>query len=208
MRVLVKIRNSYERIQLRNRRNGSAIPGIPPAPESSFRPSAPIILPSQSGFERFRFLEASGFGFGTAPLDILASNINMIGFNVSPFLKLFYELAPFLLGRNGREDMPANHSDAFAQLANDARSRIREITPEELAKLKQLPLIVDVREKDEYSKGHIRGAKHISRGVLEQKILESLPTVPVQFWCIARAETGVPWLPIISRRWAIKMCSR
>jgi hypothetical protein len=98
-------------------------------------------------------LDASRFGFGTAPLDIPASNINMIGFNVIPFLKLFYELAPFLLARNGKEDMPANHRNAFVQLANDARSRIREITPEELAKFKQLPLIVDVREKDEYIKG-------------------------------------------------------
>ena len=79
-----------------------------------------------------------------------------------PFLKLFYELAPFLVGRHGGEEMSANHSDAFVQLANDARSRIREITPQELAKLKQLPLIVDVREKDEYSKGHIRGAKHMA----------------------------------------------
>ena len=130
-------------------------------------------------------MDASGFGFGTAPLDILASNINVIGFNVSPFLKLFYELAPFLLGRNGKEDMPANHRDAFVQLANDARSRIREITPEELAKLKQLPLIVDVREKDEYSKGHIRGAKHISRGVLEQKIFEIAPdcSSPILVYC-------------------------
>jgi len=131
------------------------------------------------------FFDASGFGFGTAPLDILVSNINMVGFNVIPFLKLFYELAPFLLGRNGREDMSANHSDAFVQLANDARSRIREITPEALAKLKQLPLIVDVREKDEFIKGHISGAKHISRGVLEQKVFEVAPdcSSPILVYC-------------------------
>ena len=102
-----------------------------------------------------------------------------------PFLKLFYEIAPFLLGRNGREDMSANHSDAFVQLANDARSRIREITPEALAKLKQLPLIVDVSEKDEFIKGHISGAKHISRGVLEQKVFEVAPdcSSPILVYC-------------------------
>jgi phage shock protein E len=102
-----------------------------------------------------------------------------------PFLKLFYELAPFLIGRHGGEEMSANDSDAFVQLANDARSRIREITPEELAKLKQLPLIVDVREKDEFIKGHISGAKHLSRGVLEQKVFEVAPdcSSPILVYC-------------------------
>jgi len=64
--------------------------------------------------------------------------------------------------------MSVNHGDAIVQLANDARRRIREITPAELAKFKQLPLIIDVREKDEFIKGHIEGAKNSSRGVLEQ----------------------------------------
>ena len=71
--------------------------------------------------------------------------------------------------------MSVNHSDAFVQLANDARRRIREITPAELAKFKQLPLIVDVREKDEFIKGHIEGAKNISREVLEQKASQIAP---------------------------------
>jgi phage shock protein E len=88
-----------------------------------------------------------------------------------PFLKLFHELAPFLVGRHGGEELSAKHN-AFVQPANDARSRIREITPEELAKFKQLPLIVDVREREEFIKGHISGAKHISRSVLEQRVFE------------------------------------
>jgi phage shock protein E len=102
-----------------------------------------------------------------------------------PFLKLFYELAPLLVGRNGIESMSAKPSDAFAKLADDARSRIREITPNELAKFKQLPLIVDVREKDEFDSGHINGAKHLSRGVLEQKIAEMVPddTTPILVYC-------------------------
>jgi phage shock protein E len=109
----------------------------------------------------------------------------MIGIKTMPFLKLFYQLAPLLVGRNGSEDMSAKQSDAFVQLANDARSRIREITPEELAKFKQLPLIVDVREKDEFIKGHISGAKHLSRGILEQKVLEIAPDLsnPILVYC-------------------------
>ena len=77
--------------------------------------------------------------------------------------------------------MSVNHSDAFVQLANDARRRIREITPAELAKFKQLSLIVDVREKDEFIKGHIEGAKNISREVLEQKASQIAPDLSQQF---------------------------
>ena len=186
MRVLVRIRNKYEGIQLRNRRNSSASPGnragsriiiSPFLEQKSYQVNLALSDPG--------FLDVSRITFGAVPLDILASNINMIGFNAMPFLKLFHELAPFLLGRNVSEDMYANHSDAFVQLANDARSRIREVTPEELTKFKQLPLIVDVRERDEFIKGHISGAKHISRGVLEQKVFEIAPDCasPILVYC-------------------------
>ena len=103
----------------------------------------------------------------------------------APFLRLFNDLSPLFLRRNGGEDISLNHSDAFVQLANDARRRIREITPTELAKFKQLPLIVDVREKDEFIKGHIEGAKNISRGVLEQNACQIAPdlSTPILVYC-------------------------
>jgi phage shock protein E len=100
-----------------------------------------------------------------------------------PFLKLFYRLSALFRGRN--DDMSVNHSDAFAQFANDARRRIREITPAELAKLKQLPLIVDVREKNEFITGHIEGAKNISRSLLEQSVCQIAPdlSTPILVYC-------------------------
>jgi rhodanese-related sulfurtransferase len=63
-----------------------------------------------------------------------------------------------------------NRQDAFLRLVNDARSRIIEITPMELAKKRLRPLIIDVREEKEFLTGHIGGAKHISRGLLEERI--------------------------------------
>src|SRR5260370_27821201 len=54
-------------------------------------------------------------------------------------------------------------------------AEFKKLPPKNLAKLKQLPLIVDVREKEELIKGHISGAKHISRGVLEPKVFEIAP---------------------------------
>jgi rhodanese-related sulfurtransferase len=71
------------------------------------------------------------------------------------------------------DGLPMNRdNDPSIRLADDARSQIREITPRELAKFKKLPLIVGVREKDEFVRGHIDGARHISRNLLEQKVCE------------------------------------
>ena len=66
-----------------------------------------------------------------------------------------------------------DHSDDFLRLAQQARSRIREIPPPEAAKLtRDGALLVDVREKEEYQAGHLSGAVHLSRGLLEMNIHE------------------------------------
>jgi phage shock protein E len=79
----------------------------------------------------------------------------------------------------------ANHQDLFITLVNDARSRITEISPMELAKKKLLPVIIDVREEEEYLSGHISEAKHISRGLLEKRIgqVASDLTTPILVYC-------------------------
>jgi len=59
--------------------------------------------------------------------------------------------------------------------AYQARSRIREISPGELAKFRELPLIVDVRDEDEFFSGHIKGAKNVSRDLLEETVSEIAP---------------------------------
>jgi rhodanese-related sulfurtransferase len=74
---------------------------------------------------------------------------------------------------------------AFARLADQARSRIEEISATELSRAQPLPVIIDVRESDEYAEGHIQTARHLSRGVLEQKIDEFVPdfSTPVVVYC-------------------------
>ena len=73
----------------------------------------------------------------------------------------------------------------FARLADQARSRIREISAPELSQAKPLPVLIDVRESDEYAEGHIPTARHLSRGVLEQKIGEFVPdlSTPLVVYC-------------------------
>jgi rhodanese-related sulfurtransferase len=78
-----------------------------------------------------------------------------------------------------------NSNTAFARLADQARSRIEEISPYELARVKPLPVIIDVRESEEYADGYVAQAKHLSRGVLEQKIAEMVPefSTPIVLYC-------------------------
>ncbi len=65
------------------------------------------------------------------------------------------------------------HSERFTQLVDEARSRVREVTPEEtLERLgsEHPPLLVDVREESEWEKGHAAEAIHIGKGVIERDI--------------------------------------
>ena len=58
----------------------------------------------------------------------------------------------------------------FTALVAAALPQIRELMPWDVDALRQTApelLIVDVREADEYATGHIQGALHVPRGVLE-----------------------------------------
>jgi nicotinate-nucleotide adenylyltransferase len=59
-------------------------------------------------------------------------------------------------------------------LAEDARARVPEVSTEDLRTLLrtdgQSLLLIDVREAQEWAAGHIEGAVHLSRGVLERDL--------------------------------------
>ena len=60
------------------------------------------------------------------------------------------------------------HSPGFLALVADAKTRVRETTPEEVHRRQQAGSrfhFVDVREDGEWEKGHARGAVHLSRTV-------------------------------------------
>jgi rhodanese-related sulfurtransferase len=70
------------------------------------------------------------------------------------------------------------HSPGFLRLVEDARVRIRETTPEEVARrLAAGPalVLVDVREDHEWSQGRARGAVHLGKGILERDIETAVP---------------------------------
>jgi rhodanese-related sulfurtransferase len=58
-------------------------------------------------------------------------------------------------------------------LINEAKARIKEVTPQETMRLQESNpsmLLIDCREPNEWNLGHIPGAVFIARGGLEQRI--------------------------------------
>lgn len=71
-----------------------------------------------------------------------------------------------------------DHSPGFLALVEDAKSRIDELSIDEVElKLQRgdLFFFVDVREDDEWREGRAKGAIHIGKGVIERDIETTIP---------------------------------
>lgn len=80
------------------------------------------------------------------------------------------------------------HSSGFLQLVEKAKEKINEVSPEMVKKsldLGQDLYIIDVREDNEWQQGHIPGAIHLSKGVIERDIEGQLPNknTPLILYC-------------------------
>ena len=74
--------------------------------------------------------------------------------------------------------MAKQHSPAFVRLVDEAKARIRETTPAELKeRMETNPdlSLVDVREDHEYAEGHVEGARHLGKGVIERDVEAAIP---------------------------------
>lgn len=70
------------------------------------------------------------------------------------------------------------HSEAFVQLVDDAKTRVKEISPEDVLQMLEKKVqfhFVDVREDREWNEGRARGAKHLGRGVIERDVEKEIP---------------------------------
>lgn len=70
-----------------------------------------------------------------------------------------------------------DHSPGFLRLAEEAKSRVREISVEETRKKLESGRVtlLDVREESEWAAGHVRGAQHLSKGIIERDIEKKIP---------------------------------
>jgi phage shock protein E len=106
---------------------------------------------------------------------------------VIPFLNLFRELVPFLARRQRIDQWPIRRGGDYILPTEGTGSRIREISPHQLAKFRNLPLIVDVRDEEEFFSGHIKGAKNLSGDLLSEAVSEIAPdrSSPILVYCAA-----------------------
>ncbi|MBT5017685.1 rhodanese-like domain-containing protein [Planctomicrobium sp.] len=74
--------------------------------------------------------------------------------------------------------MAKNHAPRFLEIVNDAKSRVSECNVNDVhemqAKNEDFSL-VDVREESEFSRGHLPGAIHLGKGVIERDIEKAIP---------------------------------
>ena len=74
--------------------------------------------------------------------------------------------------------MGKQHPPGFLKIVADAKTRVKECTVDDvkrrLAAGEKLT-IVDVREESEYAAGHVPGAIHIGKGVMERDVETKIP---------------------------------
>lgn len=70
------------------------------------------------------------------------------------------------------------HSERFLAIVDDAKSRVRECTVDDVVAKRERGdsfHLVDVREESEWARGHLPGAIHLGKGVIERDIDEAIP---------------------------------
>ena len=70
------------------------------------------------------------------------------------------------------------HSEGFLRLVEDAKTRVHEVSIEEVrARLRDnsQARLIDVREDREWQAEHAAGAEHLGRGVIERDVERAVP---------------------------------
>jgi rhodanese-related sulfurtransferase len=84
--------------------------------------------------------------------------------------------------------MAKQHAPGFLRLVADAKSRVKECTVADVRDRQTAGerfALVDVREESEFAAGHLPGAVHIGKGVIERDIEAKLPdpATPLVLYC-------------------------
>ncbi len=80
------------------------------------------------------------------------------------------------------------HSPAFLKIVEDAKSRIKEADFRDIKRrldAREKITLVDVREESEWAHGHLPGAVHLGKGVIERDIEQAFPDkdAPLVLYC-------------------------
>ena len=72
----------------------------------------------------------------------------------------------------------APHNPGFLALVEDAKTRVRQIDITGYRKMVEAGesfVLVDVREDNEWSAGHAKGAIHLGKGIIERDVEKTVP---------------------------------
>jgi rhodanese-related sulfurtransferase len=75
------------------------------------------------------------------------------------------------------------HSPGFLRLVDDAKSRVREADFREIKTrldAREKLTLIDVREDNEWARGHLPGAVHLGKGIIERDIEQAFPDKQAQ----------------------------
>lgn len=81
-----------------------------------------------------------------------------------------------------------HHSPAFLKLIEETKKNIKEVSTEAtLSGLENHPnaILIDIREESEFAAGHVKGAEHIGKGIIERDIEKRHPDMeqPLYLYC-------------------------
>ena len=71
------------------------------------------------------------------------------------------------------------HSPKFLAIVNDAKTRVKETNVPDVKRRMDAGekfVVVDVREESEWARGHIPGALHLGKGIIERDIEQRVPS--------------------------------
>jgi rhodanese-related sulfurtransferase len=80
------------------------------------------------------------------------------------------------------------HTTGFLKLVRDAKSRVRQADFREIKRrldAREKLVLVDVREDSEWAQGHLPGATHLGKGVIERDVERFFPDKddPLVLYC-------------------------
>jgi len=79
------------------------------------------------------------------------------------------------------------HNPGFLKLVDDAKSRVKQIDIEGYKQMAagETHVLVDTREDHEWAAGHVAGAVHLSRGIIERDVETQYPdkTTTLVLYC-------------------------
>lgn len=80
------------------------------------------------------------------------------------------------------------HNPGFLKLVNDAKARVTEIDIDGYRAMRSAGephILVDTREESEWIAGHVKGAVHMSKGIIERDIETKVPdkTTKLVLYC-------------------------